>query len=99
MSFENASAALGVLGDAGIQGSHAGTTSVSYTHLIYRKRFGLSKEKVQSIMDGDEGCDGTDFDAQQAVEAGIIPVETILKTSQQVAGADAGWRGLHGRAV
>ncbi len=26
MSFENASAALGVLGDAGIQGSHAGTT-------------------------------------------------------------------------
>lgn len=51
---------------------------------IYRKRFGLSKEKVQSIMDGDEGCDGTYFDAQQAVDAGIIPAENILKTSKQV---------------
>lgn len=35
-------------------------------------------------MDGDEGCDGTYFDAQQAVDAGIIPAENILKTSKQV---------------
>ncbi len=51
---------------------------------IYRKRFGLSKEKVQAIMEGEEGCDGTYFDAKQAVEAGILPAENVLKTSKQI---------------
>ena len=51
---------------------------------VYTKRFGLSKAKVQEIMDGKEGCDGTYFDAKQAVQAGIIPAENVIKTSKQV---------------
>jgi hypothetical protein len=35
-------------------------------------------------MEGAEGCDGTYFDAKQAVEAGIIPAENVIKTSKQV---------------
>ena len=33
---------------------------------IYRKRFGLSHEKVRAIMDGAAGQDGTFFDAAAA---------------------------------
>jgi ATP-dependent protease ClpP protease subunit len=51
---------------------------------VYTKRFGLSKAKVREIMEGAEGCDGTYFDAKQAVEAGIIPAENVIKTSKQV---------------
>jgi ATP-dependent protease ClpP protease subunit len=51
---------------------------------IYRKRFGLSKEKVNSIMDGDENADGTWFTAKEAVDAGIIPAGNVIKTSKQV---------------
>lgn len=51
---------------------------------IYRKRFGLTKEQVKAIMDGEAGRDGTFFDAKAAVAAGIIPVENILKTSKQL---------------
>lgn len=50
---------------------------------IYRTRFGLSKAKVDSIMDGPEGQDGTYFSAQQAVDAGIIPSENVLQTCKQ----------------
>lgn len=51
---------------------------------IYQRRFGLSKERVQSIMDGGSGEDGTYFDADQAVSAGFIPVSNVIKTSRQV---------------
>lgn len=51
---------------------------------IYQKRFGLSKEKVRSIMDGEGEADGTYFNAKEAVEAGIIPAEHIIKTSKSV---------------
>lgn len=51
---------------------------------IYRKRFGLTKERVEAIMDGDTGKDGTFFDAMAATHAGIIPVQNILHTSQQL---------------
>ena len=51
--------------------------------MIYQKRFGLSKKKVQEIMDGGKGKDGTFFTAQQAVEAGIIPAENVIKTTKQ----------------
>lgn len=51
---------------------------------IYRKRFGLSKAEIQSIMDGETGKDGTFFDADAAVKAGIIPKENVIKTSKQV---------------
>lgn len=51
---------------------------------IYIKRFGLTKDKVRQIMDGEEGCDGTYFDAKQAVKAGILSADNIIKTSKQV---------------
>lgn len=51
---------------------------------VYTRRFGLSKEKVREIMEGAAGCDGTYFDAKQAVAAGILPAENVIKTSKQV---------------
>ncbi|MCY1134048.1 Clp protease ClpP [Bacteroides fragilis] len=51
---------------------------------IYRKRFGLSPEKVKAIMSGNDGNDGTYFDAEATVKAGIIPEKNILRTSQQL---------------
>lgn len=51
---------------------------------IYQKRFGLTKEKVRNIMDGEGEADGTYFSAKEAVSAGILPSTNILKTSKQV---------------
>lgn len=51
---------------------------------IYRKRFGLKKDHVESIMDGEAGKDGTFFDAKGAVKAGIIPSDHIIPTSKQL---------------
>jgi hypothetical protein len=51
---------------------------------IYRKRFGLKKEHIEAIMNGEADKDGTFFDACSAVKAGIIPQENILKTSKQL---------------
>lgn len=51
---------------------------------IYRKRFGLKAEHVRAIMDGEAGKDGTYFDAQAAVKAGIIPAGNIIRTSKQL---------------
>lgn len=50
---------------------------------IYQKRFGLSKDVVQKIMDGEGEVDGTFFDAKSAVKAGLLPKENIIKTSEQ----------------
>lgn len=51
---------------------------------IYRKRFGLKAEHIRAIMDGEAGKDGTYFDAQAAVRAGIIPAENVIRTSKQL---------------
>ena len=51
---------------------------------IYRKRFGLKAEHIRAIMDGEAGKDGTYFDAQTAVRAGIIPAENVIRTSKQL---------------
>lgn len=51
---------------------------------IYQKRFGLTKDEVDAIMDGDEGKDGTYFDAKAAVKAGFISKENVIKTAKQV---------------
>lgn len=51
---------------------------------IYQKRFGLSKDEVKRIMDGEGEADGTYFNAKEAVKAGILPSNNILKTSKQV---------------
>ena len=51
--------------------------------MIYMKRWGFNKTKVKELMSGKEGTDGTFFTAEEAVKAGIIPVENALKTSKQ----------------
>lgn len=52
--------------------------------MIYRKRFGLKKEQVQAIMAGEAGKDGTYFNSQSAVKAGIIPAGNVIHTSKQL---------------
>lgn len=51
---------------------------------IYIKRFGLPKEKVEEIMNGEGDADGTFFSAKEAVKAGFLPAENIIKTSKKV---------------
>ena len=51
---------------------------------IYQKRLGLSKDAVESIMNGEGEADGTYFSAKQAVEAGIVAKDHVIKTSKQV---------------
>lgn len=51
---------------------------------IYVKRFGLSKDKMRAIMDGEGDADGTYLSAKEAVNAGILPDTNIIKTSKQV---------------
>lgn len=51
---------------------------------IYRKRFSLSEQRVAEIMSGEAGKDGTFFDCEAAVSAGIIPRDNILQTTAQL---------------
>lgn len=51
---------------------------------IYRKRFGMSKEQVRGIMEGEEGEDGTFFTAQDAIKEGFISADHVIKTSKAV---------------
>jgi ATP-dependent protease ClpP protease subunit len=52
--------------------------------VIYQKRFGLSKKRVQEIMDGEGDATCTYFSADEAVSAGILSASNILKTSKHV---------------
>lgn len=56
----------------------------SQLETIYTKRFGLSKDKVASIMNGEGDADGTFFSAKDAVKAGFLPADNIIKTSKKV---------------
>lgn len=51
---------------------------------IYMKRFNLSDEEVESIMNGKEGEDGTFLTAAQAVEKGFLKSDHIIDTPQAV---------------
>lgn len=51
---------------------------------IYMKRFCLSDEEVETIMNGKEGEDGTFLTAAQAVEKGFIKEDHIVETPQAV---------------
>ena len=52
--------------------------------IIYKTRFLLSDEEVKSIMDGQEGHDGTFFTANEAVEKGFITKDEIISTPNVV---------------
>lgn len=51
---------------------------------IYTKRFSLSEEEIQAIMDGKEGEDGTFMTASQAVEKGFIKADHIIETPKAI---------------
>lgn len=51
---------------------------------IYMKRFGLSEEDVENIMNGKDGEDGTFLTADQAIEKGFVKADHIIETSQAV---------------
>lgn len=51
---------------------------------IYMKRFGLSDEEVENIMNGKEGEDGTFLTAAQAVEKGFIKEDHVVETPKAV---------------
>lgn len=51
---------------------------------IYSKRFGLSDEEIQDIMDGKEGDDGTFLTAAQAVEKGFVAADHVIETPKAV---------------
>lgn len=51
---------------------------------IYMKRFGLSDEDVEKIMNGKEGEDGTFLTASQAVEKGFIREDHVIETPKAV---------------
>lgn len=51
---------------------------------IYVKRFGLSEEEVENIMNGKEGEDGTFLTASQAVEKGFIAESHVIETPKAI---------------
>lgn len=51
---------------------------------IYRKRFGMSVDTIRSIMDGEEGKDGTFFTANEAVSAGFISKDNVIMTPKTI---------------
>lgn len=51
---------------------------------IYMRRFGLSEEEVENIMNGKEGDDGTFLTAEQAVEKGFVKADHVIETPQAV---------------
>lgn len=51
---------------------------------IYMKRFGMDEDQVEKIMDGKKDEDGTWFSASEAVNAGFLPANHIIETSQQI---------------
>lgn len=48
--------------------------------IIYARRFGFDEEKIEAIMNGDPGNDGTFFTAQEAVENGFLSSDHVIET-------------------
>lgn len=51
---------------------------------IYIKRFGLSEEDVDNIMNGKDGGDGTFLTSTQAVEKGFVAQNHIIETPKAI---------------
>ena len=54
--------------------------------IIYKKRFGLSDEQIEAIMNGEDGNDGTFLTAEQAVENGFITADHVIPTPEAFRG-------------
>lgn len=51
---------------------------------IYSKRFGLSEDEANAIMDGEGKNDGTWYTASEAVNAGFISESHVIETEQAI---------------
>lgn len=51
---------------------------------IYVKRFDLSEDEVENIMNGKEGEDGTFLTSAQAVEKGFVQADHVIETPKAV---------------
>lgn len=56
----------------------------SQLRTIYSKRFGMTEDEVEAIMNGEGDNDGTFFTAEQAVEKGFIKAENVIETPSAV---------------
>lgn len=56
----------------------------SQLETIYTKRFGIPKDQVEAIMNGEGEADGTFLSAKEAVKCGFLPAENVIKTSKKV---------------
>lgn len=50
---------------------------------IYKSRWGFTEDKINEVMNGKEGEDGTFINAKEAIELGIVSKENIIKTQKQ----------------
>ena len=53
---------------------------------IYKKRFSLSDEEIDAIMNGEEGNDGTFFTSEEAIEKGFIAADHVIETPTALKG-------------
>lgn len=70
--------------DGGKQYNQATEAFTQQLKTIYVKRFGLSEEEVENIMNGKEGDDGTFLTAAQAVEKGFVQADHVIETPKAV---------------
>lgn len=73
-------------GDSGKQYNQVTEAFTQQLKTIYKKRFGLSDEEIQAIMDGEGDNDGTFFTSEQAVEKGFITSDHIIETPAALKG-------------
>lgn len=73
-------------GDSGKQYNQVTEAFTQQLKTIYKKRFGLSDEEIQAIMDGEGDNDGTFFTSEQAVEKGFITSDHVIETPAALKG-------------
>lgn len=71
-------------GDGGKQDNQIIAAFTQQLKTIYMKRFGLSEEEVENIMNGKEGEDGTFLTAAQAVEKGFVQPDHVIETPKAI---------------
>ena len=70
--------------DGGKQYNHVTEAFTQQLKTIYIKRFGLTEDEVEAIMNGKEGEDGTFLTAAQAIEKGFVQADHIIETPKAV---------------
>ena len=83
----------------GDKGEHKDQVVEAFTKqlkTIYKKRFGFDDAKIEAIMKGEEGNDGTFFTAAEAVENGFLTKDHIIETpSAERSQVEAALKGIN----